>query len=279
ALRAGVCNFIQFSVIIDAMNALTTSTGAPKTDARAPHAFGASLNAEQLRAATYGEPGERGVVAGPLLVIAGAGTGKTSTLAHRVAHLLLSGAAPERILLLTFTRRAAHEMLRRAEHIVREAFRTASRAAVVPDAARGLWAGTYHSIGNRLLREYARVLGLEPSFSVLDRGAAADLLDLVRQELGLAKKDKRFPRKDTCLAIYSHRVNAAQPLARTLEDSFPWCSEWADELTRLFRRYVEVKQSQHVLDYDDLLLYWKLLVDEPRIARELGDRFDHVLID
>src|SRR5690606_31345702 len=120
---------------------------------------------------------------------------------------------------------------------------------------------------------------LEPSFSVLDRGDAADLLDLVRQELGLAKKDKRFPRKDTCLAIYSHRVNAAQPLARTLEDSFPWCSEWADELTRLFRRYVEVKQSQHVLDYDDLLLYWKLLVDEPRIARELGDRFDHVLID
>src|SRR5690606_30315702 len=190
-----------------------------------------------------------------------------------------SGVAPERILLLTFTRRAAHEMLRPAEHIDPEAVRTATRAAVAPDAARALWAGTYHSIGNRLLLEYARVLGPAPPFSVPDRGNAADLLDLVRQELGLAKKDKRFRRKDTCLAIYSHRVNAAQPLARTLEDSFPWCSEWADELTRLFRRYVEVKQSQHVLDYDDLLLYWKLLVDEPRIARELGDRFDHVLID
>lgn len=261
------------------MNALTTPTESAKSDDQARRAFGASLNAAQLRAATYGEPGERGVAAGPLLVIAGAGTGKTNTLAHRVAYLLLSGVSPERILLLTFTRRAAHEMLRRAEHIVREAFRTASRAADVPEATRGLWAGTYHSIGNRLLREYAEALGLDPSFSVLDRGDAADLLDLVRQELGFAAKGKRFPRKDTCLAIYSHRVNAGQPLARTLEELFPWCSEWADDLTRLFRRYIEVKQSQHVLDYDDLLLYWKLLVAEPRIARELGDRFDHVLID
>jgi len=261
------------------MNALTTPTEAENMDGRTARAFGASLNAAQLRAATYGEPSERGVAAGPLLVIAGAGTGKTNTLAHRVAYLLLSGVSPERILLLTFTRRAAQEMLRRAERIARDAFRTASGTPVAPDATRGLWAGTYHSIGNRLLREYAPVLGLDPSFSVLDRGDAADLLDLVRQELGFAEKEKRFPRKDTCLAIYSHRVNAAQPLARTLEESFPWCSEWADDLTRLFRRYVEVKQSQHVLDYDDLLLYWKLLVDEPRIARELGDRFDHVLID
>src|SRR5690606_6973271 len=157
-----------------------------------------------------------------------------------------------RITLLTFTRRAAHEMLRRAERIARETFRATSSSSIVPDATRGLWAGTYHSIGNRLLREYAQVLGLEPSFSVLDRGDSADLLDLVRQELGFAKKEKRFPRKDTCLAIYSHRVNSGAPLARTLEESFPWCSEWADDLTRLFRRYVEVKQSQHVLDYDDL---------------------------
>ena len=261
------------------MSALTTPTETEITDGRAPHAFGATLNAEQLRAATYGERSERGITAGPLLVIAGAGTGKTNTLAHRVAYLLLSGVRPERILLLTFTRRAAQEMLRRAERIVREAFRSASRAADVPDATRGLWAGTYHSIGNRLLREYAEVLGLDASFSVLDRGDAADLLDFIRQELGFSEKEKRFPRKDTCLAIYSHRVNAAQPLARTLDELFPWCSEWHDDLNRLFRRYVEVKQSQHVLDYDDLLLYWKLLVDEPRIARELGDRFDHVLID
>jgi DNA helicase-2/ATP-dependent DNA helicase PcrA len=123
------------------------------------------------------------------------------------------------------------------------------------------------------------VVGLEPSFSVLDRGDAADLLDLVRQELGYAKKEKRFPRKDTCLAIYSHRVNSVQPLARTLEEHFPWCAEWEDELKTLYRRYIEVKQSQQLLDYDDLLLYWSLLVQDPRLARELGERFDHVLID
>ncbi len=114
---------------------------------------------------------------------------------------------------------------------------------------------------------------------MLDRGDAADLLDFLRQELGLAKKEKRFPRKDTCLAIYSHRVNSRQPLARTLEEVFPWCSDWGDELTQLFRRYVEVKHAQQLLDYDDLLLYWHILVQEERVAREIGGRFEHVLID
>ncbi len=235
--------------------------------------FAERLNPAQHQAATYG--------AGPLLIIAGAGTGKTNTLAHRVAHLLLKGVAPERILLLTFTRRAAQEMLRRAERIASEALRSQphAHAKVSGTAGRLLWSGTYHSIGNRLLREYAQVVGLEPSFSVLDRGDAADLLDLLRQELGLAKKEKRFPRKDTCLAIYSHRVNSRQPLARTLEDAFPWCSDWADELTQLFRRYVEVKHAQQLLDYDDLLLYWHILVQDGRVAREIGARFEHVLID
>ena len=243
-------------------------------------AFGQSLNPAQRRAATFGAARECGVAAGPLLIIAGAGTGKTSTLAHRVAHLLLHGVAAERILLLTFTRRAAQEMLHRAERITREALRaTTAAGSVALDATGGLWSGTYHSIGNRLLREYAQVVGLEPSFTVLDRGDSADLMDLVRQDLGFAKKEKRFPRKDTCLAIYSHRVNSAQPLGRTLEEHFPWCGEWTDELKALYRRYTEVKQSQHLLDYDDLLLYWRLLVQEPRIARELGERFDHVLID
>lgn len=242
--------------------------------------FAERLNAAQHRAATYGEQAASGFSAGPLLIIAGAGTGKTNTLAHRVAHLLLKGVAPERILLLTFTRRAAQEMLRRAERIAAETLRASGHKGSFPaNAARLLWSGTYHSIGNRLLREYAHVVGLEPSFSVLDRGDAADLLDLLRQELGFAKKEKRFPRKDTCLAIYSHRVNSRQPLARTLEEAFPWCSDWADELTQLYRRYVEIKHSQQLLDYDDLLLYWHLLVQEPRIAREIGGRFAHVLID
>src|SRR5690606_27723373 len=132
-----------------------------------------------------------GFSAGPLLIIAGAGTGKTSTLAHRVAHLLLNGVAPERILLLTFTRRAAQELLRRAERITAETLRQPRppAAGYGPDnTARLRWSGTFHSVGNRLLREYAPVVGLEPSFSILERGDAADLLDFLRQELGLAKK-------------------------------------------------------------------------------------------
>lgn len=241
--------------------------------------FGATLNQAQLRAATYGERRERGIAAGPLLIIAGAGTGKTNTLAHRVGHLLLSGVPPERILLLTFTRRAAREMLNRAERIAAESLRGRHGVSTNAHAGRQLWSGTFHSIGNRLLREYARVVGLEPSFSVLDRGDAADLLDFLRQELGLAKKEKRFPRKDTCLAIYSHRVNSARPLLRTLEDGFPWCLDWVQDLKVLYRRYVEVKHAQQLLDYDDLLLYWRMLVGEPAVAREIGARFDHVLVD
>ncbi len=239
------------------------------------------LNVQQRAAATFGRAdASTGFTAGPLLIIAGAGTGKTNTLAHRVAHLLISGVAPERILLLTFTRRAAQEMLRRAERIAAETLRArALRTAVHVDAARGLWSGTFHAIGNRLLREYAHVVGLDPSFSVLDRGDAADLLDIARQELGLSKKEKRFPRKDTCLAIYSHRINSGRSLEETLDEAFPWCHEWCDELTKLFRRYVEIKHTQHLLDYDDLLLYWHILVQEPQLAREIGDRFSHVLID
>jgi len=239
----------------------------------------ARLNAEQRAAATFGRADPSGFTAGPLLIIAGAGTGKTNTLAHRVAHLLLEGVAPERILLLTFTRRAAQEMLRRAERIAAETLRARAPHAELTDPTRGLWSGTFHAIGNRLLREYAHVVGLDPAFSVLDRGDAADLLDLARQELGFSKKEKRFPRKDTCLAIYSHRINSGGSLEETLDEAFPWCREWCDELTQLFRRYVEVKHTQHLLDYDDLLLYWHILMQEPEMAREIGSRFAHVLID
>lgn len=245
--------------------------------------FGHKLNPAQLRAATYGAAGsERGrFESGPLLIIAGAGTGKTNTLAHRVAHLLLQGMPAERILLLTFTRRAAQEMLRRAELITNETLRHSPGAAAAfhANAARLLWSGTFHSIGNRLLREYASSLGLDPAFSVIDRSDAADLLDVLRQELGLARKEKRFPRKDTCLSIYSHRVNTRGSLPHTLKECFPWCEEWAEDLTRLFRKYVETKQAQQLLDYDDLLLYWHVLVQEPTLGREIGARFDHVLVD
>jgi DNA helicase II / ATP-dependent DNA helicase PcrA len=235
------------------------------------------LNEAQCRAATFGaaHPGGRGVAAGAMLIVAGAGTGKTMTLAHRVAHLVLSGVPPGRILLLTFSRRAAREMTRRARRIVGQALADQGRG----EAVRLPWAGTFHSVANRLLREYAANLGLDPGFSVLDRGDAADLMDVARQELALGERARRFPRKDTCLAIYSRTVNARAALQDCLEEGWPWCAEWADELRRLFRRYVELKQAGSVLDYDDLLLWWHGLMEAPALAAAVGERFDHVLVD
>jgi DNA helicase-2/ATP-dependent DNA helicase PcrA len=205
----------------------------------------------------------------PLLIIAGAGTGKTNTLAHRVAHLVLEGVAPERILLLTFTRRAALEMTRRAGRIVAEAHRS----------VRLPWSGTFHSVANRLIRRHCAAVGLTESFSVLDRGDAADLMDVVRHELGFSKTEKRFPRKDTCVAIYSHRVNTQGSLEGTLKDVFPWCAEWEGELKTLFGKYVERKLDNQALDYDDLLLYWHAMMEDEALAKEIAEQFDHVLVD
>jgi len=235
-----------------------------------------SLNSAQRRAAAYGGHSEGAFRSGPLLVIAGAGTGKTMTLAHRVAHLIAQEVRPERILLLTFTRRAAVEMTRRVEAIVRKALRhqtSRQNERLLP------WSGTFHAVANRVLRRYARNLGLDPGFSILDRADSADLLDLVRHELGLAAKSRRFPKKDTCLAIYSRCVNTRNSLLDSLEETFPWCTEWDQELRQLFRRYVEVKQQNQALDYDDLLLYWCELVSNGELAAEIGSWFDHVLVD
>ena len=237
------------------------------------------LNPAQRLAAEYGDTAGagRGLRAGPLLVIAGAGTGKTMTLAHRVAHLLISGVSPERVLLLTFTRRAADEMTRRVESIVRA---SAPGNELPPLPSGGLpWSGTFHSVANRLLRRYAQNLGLDPGFSVLDRGDAADIMDVVRHEQKLTRAARRFPKKDTCLAIYSRCVNTQKPLNETLDETYPWCSDWADELKELFRCYVLRKQQSQALDYDDLLLYWSHLVAEPEFADEIGSWFDHVLVD
>ena len=219
------------------------------------------LNTAQRAAACHG--------AGPLLILAGAGTGKTNTLAHRVAHLILEGANPQRILLLTFSRRAAIEMTRRTQRIVGE----------LATQVRLPWSGTFHSIANRLIRRHCTRVGLQPNFSVLDRGDAADLMDLVRHELGFSKTERRFPRKDTCLAIYSHKVNTQGALRDTLEAHFPWCAEWEEELTRLYRAYVARKLDNQALDYDDLLLYWHAMLGDERLARDIGGDFDHILVD
>src|SRR3954463_2820713 len=207
----------------------------------------------------------------PLLIIAGAGSGKTDTLAHRVAHLVMKGADPHRILLLTFSRRAAVEMERRAERILARA--SGTNGAGLP------WAGTFHAVGARLLREYAERIGLDRSFTIHDREDAADLMNLVRHELDLSRTESRFPQKGTCLAIYSRAVNAETPLDEVLGKAFPWCASWVAELKKLFAAYVETKQRQNVLDYDDLLLYWAHMLAERAFAAEIGARFDHILID
>ena len=234
-----------------------------------------TLNEAQRAAASFGIGSATPALA--LLVIAGAGTGKTATLAHRVAALLAAGVDPARILLLTFTRRAAEEMTRRAERIAGEALAVANGSRV--PVLRLPWSGTFHSIANRMLREFALNLGLARDFSVLDRGDSADLLDLIREERGLAVMRRRFPRKETCLAMYSRRVNSGRPLDEVIREAFPWCEEWAPELGGLFRAYAERKQAQSLLDYDDLLLYWHALMQEPALAASVGGRFDHVLVD
>jgi DNA helicase-2/ATP-dependent DNA helicase PcrA len=211
----------------------------------------------------------------PVLIIAGAGTGKTNTLAHRVAHLVVQHADPRRIMLLTFSRRAAAEMSRRVERIASQ---------VLPERARlmvdGLtWSGTFHAIGARLLREYSDQIGVDREFTIHDRGDSADLMNLTRHDLGLSKTEKRFPGKTTCLAIYSRAVNAQTQLADVLSATFPWCADWESELKTLFGSYVEAKQRQNVLDYDDLLLYWAQMMQESEIGRDVSSRFDHVLVD
>ena len=230
-------------------------------------AYLAKLNEEQRRAVEHG--------AGPLLVIAGAGSGKTNVLAHRVAHLIVAGADPRRILLLTFSRRAANEMTRRAERIMGEAL--GSKAQAMSEALT--FAGTFHAMGARLLRDYAGAIGLDANFTIHDREDSADLVNLVRHELGFSAMETRFPGKSTCLAIYSRAVNSEEPLDAVLRANFPWCCGFEAQLRELFAAYVEAKQKENVLDYDDLLLYWARMMAEGAFADEIGGRFDHVLVD
>ena len=238
-------------------------------------AYLAKLNPQQRRAVEHGVGTPNYGLANPLLVIAGAGSGKTNTLAHRVAHLIVNGADPRRILLLTFSRRAAAEMTRRVERISAQVL--GQTAAIMTDALT--WTGTFHGIGARLLREYADQIGLDPNFTIHDREDSADLMNLVRHERGYSKTETRFPTKGTCLAIYSRCVNAETAIEEVLRTSFPWCAAWARELRELFASYVEAKQRQNVLDYDDLLLYWAEMLSTPALAADVGGRFDHVLVD
>ncbi len=239
------------------------------------------LNEAQRRAVEHGD--------GPLLIVAGAGTGKTATIASRVAWLVENGADPRRILLLTFTRRAAREMLRRVDGIaaVRRRETEAARAqGEVPaagprtlPASATIWGGTFHAVAVRLLRAHGGTLGLHPNFTVMDRGDAEDLMNVVRQSTGVARNVRRFPQKSTCLDIYSRVVNAREPLAEVLKSRFPWCREHEEGLGTLFGAYLDRKESHAILDYDDLLVFWHALLADPTAGPQVRSRFDHVLVD
>jgi DNA helicase-2/ATP-dependent DNA helicase PcrA len=233
----------------------------------------AALNAEQLAAVEHGIARIANIP--PLLVIAGAGSGKTHTLAARVARLVLAGADPQRVLLLTFSRRAALEMTRRVAGLLQRCLQLSPRQA----GLQMPWAGTFHSVGARLLRDHAAQVGLSDAFTVIDRGDAEDLMGWVRQRLGYSTTHRRFPLKGTCFSIYSRVVNGQLPLRDLLAEHFPWCAEWNDDLQRLFAAYVGEKQRQQVLDYDDLLLYWWHMVRDAALAQRISARFDHVLVD
>jgi len=225
------------------------------------------LNPAQRQAASHD--------ASPLLIVAGAGTGKTATLAHRVAYLIATGTDPGKILLLTFTRRASSEMLRRVDSLLSESDIQLRRGS---SAGGTVWGGTFHAVAVRLLRLHGREIGLDPEFTILDRGDAEDLMHACRTELSLGSGRRRFPQKGTCMDIYSRCVNAREPLAEVLATRFPWCKDDAEDLARLFDAYTDRKEVQHVLDYDDLLVFWHAL-----LGSAAGDavraRFEHVLVD
>jgi len=224
------------------------------------------LNPQQREAVEHGQD--------PLLIIAGAGTGKTATIVHRVAWLVAQGAPPHAIMLLTFTRRAAEEMVRRVDAILNRL-----GLARGPVQASHIWGGTFHAIGLRLLRLFAHEIGLPTNFTVLDRSDAEDLMNVVRAELKLERADKRFPKKGTCMDIHSRMVNTGESLAMVLEKTFPWCRGWQDELDGLFKTYRKRKEASATLDYDDLLLYWIKLMSQENTAQQIRKRVSFILVD
>lgn len=219
----------------------------------------AELNAEQAAAATHGE--------GPLLIIAGAGTGKTRTLIYRVAHLIERGVAPERILLLTFTRRAAHEMLSRAERLV-------------GSASKRVQGGTFHATGHRLLRQFGPDAGLPKDFSIMDQGDAEDLMQLARASLGYGKQEKRFPKKESLQYIYSRHLNTERPVDQILEQEYAQFIEFSRDILRIFAEYTSRKSERNLVDYDDLLLFWAMMLEQSSsLADRISGLYDHVLVD
>lgn len=218
------------------------------------------LDPAQLEAVSHGD--------GPLVVVAGAGTGKTRTLTARVARLLERGVPPERILTLTFTRRAAEEMMSRSATLIGRS-----------DLARRLRGGTFHAVAHQMVSAWAEPLGLAPCFSVLDPADAADVMDLLRDEHGLSGTAKRLPKPATLIECYSRCVNTNRSLTDVVAMDFPWCEPHLAAIAELFRHYVEHKRHHGQLDFDDLLLYWRAALGEPGLGAEIAALFDYVLVD
>jgi DNA helicase-2/ATP-dependent DNA helicase PcrA len=221
--------------------------------------FAAELNPEQAAAATHGD--------GPLLIIAGAGTGKTRTLVYRVAHLIERGLNAERILLLTFTRRAAQEMLSRAERLV-------------GSNSKRVHGGTFHATAHRLLRRYGPAAGLAKDFTIMDQGDSADLMQLSRAQLGYAAKSKRFPKKETLQYVYSRHINTGISVDEIIREEYSQFVDYLEDFTRIYADYIRRKQERNLVDYDDLLLFWALMLEaSPELAKRIGGMYDHVLVD
>jgi len=224
-----------------------------------PPDFSKELNAGQLQAATHGD--------GPLLIVAGAGTGKTRALVYRVAHLIGRGVPPNRILLLTFTRRAAQEMLARAERLV-------------GGATGRVHGGTFHATAHRLLRSYGAAAGIPKDFTILDQSDAEDVMGLSRAHLGFAQRKSRFPKKETLHHIYSRHVNTEIPVETIVREEFPAFEADLPDILRTFADYTARKAERNLVDYDDLLLLWALMLERaPEIARRISSLYDHVLVD
>ena len=232
----------------------------PQTkDAGERRDFAAELNPEQAAAALHGD--------GPLLIIAGAGTGKTRTLVYRVAHLIDRGVPAERLLLLTFTRRAAQEMLGRAE-------------SLVGSTSKRVHGGTFHGTAHRLLRKYGESAGLPKDFTIMDQGDSADLMQLSRAQLGYAAKRKRFPKKETLQYVYSRHINTGITVDEIVREEYSQFVEYLEDFAKIYADYTVRKQDRNLVDYDDLLLFWALMLEtSPELAERIAGMYDHLLVD
>ncbi|HVE72734.1 MAG TPA: ATP-dependent helicase [Thermoanaerobaculia bacterium] len=222
-------------------------------------AYEDQLNSEQLEVVMAGE--------GPMLVIAGAGSGKTRTLTYRVSRLIEDGVDPNDILIVTFTNKASREMLSRVEQLV-------------TTDTRRIWGGTFHSIGNRLLRRHAQAIGYRSNFTILDDEDSKEMMESAISSLGIKTLEKRFPKGDVLLDIYSFLINTRTPLELHLEQNYPHFSMYGEEIVNVFRRYKDRKRDANAMDFDDLLVFWKVLLDDhEEVSASLKRRFRHILVD